>query len=373
MTVELWVKLNRLDHSPRIAGQLGGGGNTGLNKWLLGYRDDRGHVIYISLWPTSGAITDVFSNVPILDFNWHQIAFTFDGGHALKLYQDGVLVGSAITDNPWPSTNTTTEFAASEGGGDLDGMIQLMRVSAGVRTSFPSGAFARILTEPLSAVGGVEQIPDVLPTLPPTPTFTPTATGTPSPFPWCAVGYASRIELTVNAQVNTPAGYPVKADVNAITNNFQSDGRDLRVFYWNGSACVQLDRDYIAKSSQVWFPLQTALSGTQTDNRYFLYFNDPNESNIGPSDPNNVYNWPGRNGNTQLLYHFPENPIKYADGSVNHFNATLGSGITRPLGQFGRGVQFINNNTGLVTASTGPMGLGSGITVEGWGKSQLRR
>ena len=173
--------------------------------------------------------------------------------------------------------------------------------------------------------------------------------------------------MTVAGQVNTPSGYPVEINVSSITNSFQSDGRDLRVFYWTGSNCVQLDRDYIPEASQVWFPIQTSLAPGQNDSNYFLYFNNPNESSQAPDDPNNIYNWPGNNSNTQLLYHFSEaSGSTVYDSSANHYDGTLGAGITRPLGRFGRGVELIDNSTGLITANTGTMGLGNGFTLEMW-------
>ncbi len=372
MTVEGWFKLNSLSGDQRLAGQLGGGsfGNTGQGKWLLHFREDRNRSLVLSFWVPTQANIDLISNTPVSDTNWHHFAFTFDGGNTLKLYQDGALVGTAITNGAWASTDTTVEFGTSEAIYHFEGLLQLLRISSGVRTSFPAGAFAAITTEPLSAAGGAEQLPDILPTIPPTYTPTPTPTPTPSPFPWCAAGYTKRIQVAVAAPVTTPSGYPVKADVSSITSSFQSDGRDLRVYFWNGSACVQLDRDYIAEASQVWFPTQTALSAGQSDNRYFLYFNNPNENGTPPSDSNSVYNWPGNDGNTQLLYHFTEaSGSTTEDGSANNYDGTLGSGTIRPLGRFGRGMRLITNNTGLITANTGTMGLGSGITLELWANS----
>lgn len=367
MTVEGWFKLNRLDITQRIAGQLGGGGNTGQNKWMLNYREDRNNSLVLSFWVPTQANIDLIANTPVPDTNWHHFAFTFDGGNSLRLYMDGAQVGFAVTNGAWASTNTTVEFGTSEAIGGMTGMLQLLRISSGVRTSFPIGAFAVIKTEPLSAAGGAEQIPDVLPTPSPTNTPTATLTPTPSPFPWCVPAYTRRIQLTVNAQVNTPAGYPVKASVSSITNNFQSDGRDLRVYFWDGSACVQLDRDYISEASEVWFPLQTPLTASQGDNRYFLYYNNPNESGTPPSNANAIYGWPGNDANTQLLYHFAEASGSVTDdGSANNYDGTLGAGITRPLGRFGRGVQLIRDNTGLITANTGTMGLGNGMTLEAW-------
>src|SRR5207237_951989 len=119
--------------------------------------------------------------------------------------------------------------------------------------------------------------------------------------------------------------------------------RDLRVYYATGSTCTQLDRDYIAEASEVWFPLQAALGGGESGNAYFLYFNNPNESGTAPADPSRIYNWPGNDANTQLLYHFAEaSGSSTADSSPNHYNAVVGAGVTRPAGRFGRGVQFIH-------------------------------
>lgn len=366
MTVEGWFKLNPQSGDQRIAGQLEGGGNIGDNKWLLWYKSDPG-ALAVSFWVPTQANINLIANTTIDDNNWHYFAFTFNGSNSLKLYLDGVLVGEAITNGAWATTNTTMELGTSEDINGIDGQMQMIRVSSVVRTDFSQGLFAAITREPLSAAGGAETLPDEIPTptptVPPTPTFTPTL----SPYPWCASGYEKRIQLTVSGQVATPNGYPSQTDVSGIASYFQSDGRDLRVYFWDGTNCIELNRDFITEAAELWFPLQTALAFGEIDDRYFLYFDNPNEGGAAPADPDQIYNWPGTNGNTQLLYHFAEKSgTTTADSSLNQYDGTLGAGITRPLGRFGRGVQFIRDNTGQLTATTDTMGLGSGLTIEAW-------
>ena len=98
---------------------------------------------------------DLVADTPLHDTDWHYIAFTFDGENTLKLYQDGVLVGTAITNGPWPSINTTIELGTSEQNSGMNGQWQMVRISSGVRTSFPPAAFALIKTDPISAAPSV--------------------------------------------------------------------------------------------------------------------------------------------------------------------------------------------------------------------------
>ncbi len=199
-----------------------------------------------------------------------------------------------------------------------------------------------------------------------TPTNTPTNTPTTSPWPWWNTAYHYRRQLTVQAHVNTPQYYPIRAIVD-VSGKIQSDGRDLRVLYWTGTSWTELHREYIAGSNEIWMPLQTSLSANQSSNSYFIYYGNPSEVGTAPADPNQIYNAPGADGNTQVLYHFAEaSGTTASDSSNNHYNASLGQGVQRVSGRFGRGVQMTRGSTYPVEANTGTMGLGAGITVEAW-------
>ncbi len=377
ITVEGWIKLSAWSGGQRIFSQLGGGGNTGENKFTLeltfpGYGATLPARLRLSYWGASQGSMAIESVKTINDYNWHHVALTYDGMNTVKLYLDGTLDVSGLVDRPWAATRTTFEIGSGECSNRFSGQMQHVRISAGARTSFPNGAFAVITTEPSLSVGTPEfPRPTPTPTVTPTgtwspPTLTPTATPTLSPWPWWNTAYRYRQQLTLQAQVYTPLKYPVKTALD-LTGKIRGDANDLRVLYWTESSWTELDRDYVSEAKEIWFATQTAMNAGQSSSSYFIYYGNATETGTPPADLSRIYTLPGVDGNTQVLYHFGEaSGATTYDSSNNHYNATLGSGVQRVAGRFGRGVQLIRDSSGPIEASTGTMGLGSGITIEAW-------
>lgn len=183
LTVELWVRSN--SNSPaRLTGQLGGGGNSGQNKWLLALDGRRPK---FEIWSAGGSQW-ITSSVEIQAGTWHYIMATYDCvSRQAKLYLDNQLVGEFLSAAPWNGGATTFEIGAAEGIYRCACEIDEIRISNTIRV--PS-------TEP-----------------------TATATSTPSPTASPTVMSTNTVEPTV-----TPMG----ASVN-------SNGTGLTGYYFNGT------------------------------------------------------------------------------------------------------------------------------------------
>ena len=112
-----------------------------------------------------------------------------------------------------------------------------------------------------------------------------------------AYSYRQLITITNNAAATVVSGYSVMATVNTASlvseGKMRSDGSDLRIVNWNGSAWVELDRDVISmdsSSTQIWFKTQESIGSSLADNNYYLYYGDPSAANP-PDNQSNVYLW----------------------------------------------------------------------------------
>ncbi|MCC7368660.1 MAG: hypothetical protein IT306_09565 [Chloroflexi bacterium] len=155
-TIEFWYKPES-DGDGRIAGQVAGGGNGGGgNNWGLSIFEGR---LRLDVWPCPPCgSSEVRSNVnlrqaPYLG-NWNHIAVTFNGGNDVRFYVNGGLDSARTLGQSGLNTFTPPfEIGSTEGGGQLKGNLGALRVSSGVKTSFPYGAFAAITTEPRTDAG----------------------------------------------------------------------------------------------------------------------------------------------------------------------------------------------------------------------------
>ena len=151
-TIEFWFNPD-LDGDGRIAGQIKGG--VGLN-WLLQSFEGR---IRLDVWPcTTCGSAEVRSNFYLRDAQyagkWNHIAVTFNGGNEVKFYINGALDSTKY----FPSSGLTQhniplEIGSVEGGTQIKASLGAFRISNGVKTDFPYGAFAAITSEPTLAAG----------------------------------------------------------------------------------------------------------------------------------------------------------------------------------------------------------------------------
>lgn len=110
---QTWIRwLGHDGLTGRIAGQLGGGGNTGSNKWLLSM--GFGSKPTLQIWSAGGGQIAT-SYRAIGDTDWHLLMFSFDCASSAKLYMDNELVANLTTGGNWPEGATSLEMGSVEG------------------------------------------------------------------------------------------------------------------------------------------------------------------------------------------------------------------------------------------------------------------
>ena len=169
-TWEGWVGVPSESNGGRIAGQLAGGGNTGVNKWLISIDGKRPRV---EVW--SGGGSQIAYGYKEVNSGWNYLMFTYDCENSVKLYLNNELVGETTTAAVWSSVPTTYEIGSAEGIGRFYGAIDEVRISNTVRVPTHQS-------------------------VPPTATFPPPPSNTPSPTP-----------------INTPTATPTLAPCPTIT------------------------------------------------------------------------------------------------------------------------------------------------------------
>lgn len=197
ITVELWVKSGTTSGHWRVAGQLGGNGNSGSNKWLLALD---GMKPKFEIWSGGGSIsTTSYRDLP--DNDWHYLMATYDcSTKQALLYLDNEVVGNFTSASTWNSGATTLEIGAGEGIYKCNCSIDEVRISNVVR---------------------VPELP-----APPEPTPTPTLTATNTFTP-----------------TFTPTMTPAYSNTNLVSNGgFESvDGSSWAVDWTNTQSSVSVD------------------------------------------------------------------------------------------------------------------------------------
>lgn len=117
------------------------------------------------------------------------------------------------------------------------------------------------------------------------------------------LGFSYRQQLTINVGANAPSGgyngYTIRVtgiDTQSLisTGKLLSDGNDLRIFYWDGSAWNEVDREVRnlnTTSTSIIFKSQTDISASGSDNDHFLFYGNPDALAPNPLDTTNVYVW----------------------------------------------------------------------------------
>jgi hypothetical protein len=155
-TLDFWYKPDP-DDGGYITAELAGGGNGGGgNNWLLQNFEGR---LRLDVWPcpTCGS-SEVRSNFNLRDSQyvnkWNHLAVTFNGVNEVKFYINGNLESTKHLNQSGINTYTPPlEIGSAEGIGQIKANIGAFRISDGVKTSFPYGAFAAITNEPATAAG----------------------------------------------------------------------------------------------------------------------------------------------------------------------------------------------------------------------------
>jgi hypothetical protein len=256
-TLGLWVKVD----------------NTTSTSSILNTLENRDRAIWIDAGQfNAGMSTGLFSSLELrggfVDTQWHHVVFSWDITKGeLYLYVDGALVDN-YTGSSWstsfrfPSTNyghfefLNLNFPQRD---YFDGMMDEIRVSSIVRSGGWNDAQYRSMTDAFVSFDG---------------------NGT----------YPYRQEITLDAGTSSfPAGYVVSTVFDhaspVSSGKASSDGRDVRIVYWDSSRWVELDRILSTNSSWnttstiVMFQLQNGINVSQSDSDYYIYYGNPVASN----------------------------------------------------------------------------------------------
>lgn len=122
----------------------------------------------------------------------------------------------------------------------------------------------------------------------------PTTTADAGGATWWNQGYQYRQQLTVTANtqnLDTTKTVVLTKDLAALVTagKLQSSYNDLRLVYWNGSTNTELNAD-IVDSSTVRFKVHSAITAGNSDNGYYLYYDDPQAAAPGV-ELANVYDY----------------------------------------------------------------------------------
>lgn len=117
------------------------------------------------------------------------------------------------------------------------------------------------------------------------------------------LGYSYRRRLTISTGANSPSGgyngYTVRLtglDTASLISagKMRSDGNDLRIFYWNGSAFVEVDREVRSLNTtdtHVIFKSQADISASSSNTNHYLFYGNTSAGSPNPLDTTNVYLW----------------------------------------------------------------------------------
>ncbi|UCD96112.1 MAG: DUF2341 domain-containing protein [Candidatus Bathyarchaeota archaeon] len=116
---------------------------------------------------------------------------------------------------------------------------------------------------------------------------------------WWNSSYGNRQQMNITNSLTSrlDAGYSTLLTMDTASlvssGKILSDGKDLRIVYWNGTSSVEIDRDIIemnTTTTQVWFKTHAGIDPTETDSNYYLYYSNPLAQNP-PGNRSNVYLW----------------------------------------------------------------------------------
>ncbi|MFA5764461.1 MAG: DUF2341 domain-containing protein, partial [archaeon] len=102
---------------------------------------------------------------------------------------------------------------------------------------------------------------------------------------WWNLNYENRklINITNPSSSILVQNYSMIIIVDTTGINFQDDGDDLRIVYWNGTTNVELDSyndtSFNSTSTSLWFRIQSNISGGNYNDNYYIYYNNTDAIN----------------------------------------------------------------------------------------------
>ncbi|MHA1884972.1 MAG: family 16 glycoside hydrolase, partial [Promethearchaeota archaeon] len=124
----------------------------------------------------------------------------------------------------------------------------------------------------------------------------------PSDKNWWDSSYKYRIPINItnNHISNLPKGYSVNISINTTklisTGKLRSDGKDLRIVWYNSTSTTWLELDRIngtnfdTADTQIWFKTQASINPSADDTSYHLYYGNEN-ANDPPTDRSKIYDF----------------------------------------------------------------------------------
>lgn len=163
-TIEFWYRPDP-DDDGRIAGELAGGGNGGGgNNWLLQLFEGK---LRFDTWPCSSCGSSEvrgehnLRQAPYVG-NWNHIAVTFNGLNEVRFYINGELDAiKYLSQNGINTFVPPLEIGSVEGGSQVKANVGMLRISSGVKASFPYGSFGWITLAPRVEAGSAVTAPAV--------------------------------------------------------------------------------------------------------------------------------------------------------------------------------------------------------------------
>ena len=130
-TVDAWVALNPGSNGGRVLSQLGGGNNSGNNKWLLSL-DNGGRFVWEQWTGTGSTSMTSYFGIP-KDNTWHYVNVRYDcSTQVATMNVDNVEAAALNAAGSIPSGSTTLEIGMGEGIYSCNCVVDEFRVRSGV-------------------------------------------------------------------------------------------------------------------------------------------------------------------------------------------------------------------------------------------------
>lgn len=196
---------------------------------------------------------------------------------------------------------------------------------------------------------------------------------------WCDKNYKFRKEITIQNDdektmpANTAASFDFSHKQLVIDNKSKANGDDIRIFHFDGTNCLQLDRANVSEwnndsPTKIWFKTKGDIAAGSVNHAHFLYYNYP-DAIEPPHDVTKIFN-PSGDDNTLTLYYAEEHTgttLNDSSGKNNH--GTLNNTIWTE-GKESGAVEF--NDTASAAYVVVPAASGStldiinSLTLEAW-------
>lgn len=147
---------------------------------------------------------------------------------------------------------------------------------------------------------------------------------------WCDKNYKFRQEITIqnNSENTMPANTAVNFDLahkQLVTDNkSKANGDDVRIFHFDGTNCLQLDRANVSEwnsdaPTKIWLKTKGDIAAGSVNHAHFVYYGY-SDAVEPPHDATKIFN-PSKDGNTLALYYAEEHTgttLIDSSGKSNH-------------------------------------------------------